>query len=54
MDIKELTNAMQTIEFVLFSLKNGDQLHTGELEDAHKKAQEIIKEYCVKNGGLDK
>jgi hypothetical protein len=51
MNIKEMTSAMQTIEFVLFSLKNGDQLHAGELENAHMKAQEILEKYCVPNGG---
>lgn len=53
MNIKEVTSAMQTIEFVLFTLKNGDNLHAGELENAHNKAQEIIKNYCAVNGGLE-
>lgn len=55
MNIKEMTNKMQLIEFVLFTLKNGDggKLHTGELGDAHEKAREIIKNYCEPNGGMD-
>lgn len=55
MDIKEMSSKMQEIEFVLFTLRfNGkESLHNGELEDAHEKAKDILKEFCLKNGGLE-
>jgi hypothetical protein len=53
MNIKEVTSAMQTIEFVLFTLKNGDSLHAGELENAYNKANEVLENYCVPNGGIE-
>jgi hypothetical protein len=37
LEIKEVAKAMQEIEFVLFSVKAGDQLRAGEVESAHKK-----------------
>ena len=52
MDIKEVAQAMQEIEFVLFSVKNDDQLHAGEVEQAHKKAQKIMEKYLQPMGAF--
>ncbi len=53
MDIKQVAKAMQHIEFVLFTLKCGDSLKAGEAEQAHKKAQEIMKEYLLPMGAFE-
>jgi len=53
MNIKEVAQAMQEIEFVLFSVKNGDRLHAGEVERAHKKAQEIMERHLKPMGAFE-
>lgn len=53
MEIKEVAKAMQEIEFVLFSLKNGDNLRAGEAESAHKKAQLIMEKYLLPKKAFD-
>jgi hypothetical protein len=52
---KEVASAMQTIEFVLFTIKNGDieKLHSGEVEEAHKKAREIMHDYLAPIGAFE-
>jgi len=52
MEITEVAKAMQEIEFVLWSLKVNDQLKPGEVEAAHKKAQNIIEKYLVPNNAV--
>lgn len=54
MDVKEVAQAMQQIEFVLFTLKNGDggKLHAGEAEEAHQLAQKIMEQYLKPMGGF--
>jgi hypothetical protein len=49
MDIKEVGKAMQEIEFILFTVKNGDigKLHAGEAEKAHMKAKLIMEKYLL-------
>lgn len=53
MDIKEVAKAMQHIEFILFSVKNNDRLYDGEVEDAHKKAREIMEQYLLPSGAFE-
>ena len=53
MDIKEVAQAMQDIEFILFSVKNGFQLHPGEAEQAHRKSQEIMEKYLKPMGAFE-
>lgn len=53
MDIKEVAKAMQEIEFVLFSVKNGNRLRAGEVERAHKQAQQIVENYLLPLGALE-
>lgn len=53
MDIKEVGSAMQHIEFILFSLKNQDQLKAGEVELAHQKAQRIMEKYLLSKGAFE-
>jgi len=52
MDIKEVAKAMQEIELILFSVKNRDHLHDGEVERAHQKANEIMEKYLVPQGAF--
>lgn len=55
MDIKEVAKAMQDIEFILFTVKNGDigKLHAGEAEQAHGAANRIMKEYLLPLGAFE-
>jgi hypothetical protein len=53
MDIKEVGKAMQSIEFVLFSVKNDDHLHPGEVERAHQLARKVMENYLLEKGAFE-
>lgn len=52
MDIKEVANSMQDIEFILFSLVSQDNLKKEEVVDAHKKAKQIMEQYLLPLGAF--
>lgn len=52
-NISQVVEAMQEIEFVLFTLKCGDNLQTGEIEQAHKAAKRIMREYLEPLGAFN-
>lgn len=49
MDKEKLMSILAEVEFVLFSVKNGDRLHAGEVEKAHKKIYELMNVLSEKN-----
>lgn len=52
MDVKEVGEAMQEIEFVLFQMWSNSTLHAGEVEAAHKKAKAIMQQYLLPLGAF--
>lgn len=49
MDKEKLMSILADAEFVLFSIKNEDRLHSGEVENAHKKLYELMNVLSEKN-----
>lgn len=42
MDKEKLMSILADAEFVLFSIKNEDRLHVGEVENAHRKLYKLM------------